>query len=52
LDLRTVFCILTISAFSFFSRLNSAIHSSMVSAFTVATRTVLSIQSVASPPKK
>jgi hypothetical protein len=41
-----------IAAFTFFSRLNSAIHSSRVNPFTVAACTVRSIQSVASPPKK
>ena len=40
------------SAFTFFSRLNSAIHSSSVNAFTVTACTVRSIQSTASPPKK
>jgi hypothetical protein len=49
---RPAFANPVICSFTFFSRLNSSIHCSSVSALTVVTRTVRSSQSVASPPRK
>src|SRR5262245_44650966 len=42
----------TISALNFFSLRNSSIHCSIANTLTFGTRTVRSIQSVASPPMK